>query len=125
MRPYYQQRPQKEQDRKPSRTRGALGLFFNPNFGTSLGLLRDTGYMFIQLIALIFAQADLIDKRHPVIINQKARYTLLQVIQLAYQRVEWRQENISQIALFLGVCSCMLVCALGLLYALMSVALNL
>jgi len=76
--------------------------------------------MFVHLIAMIFAQADLLDKRHPAVLGNDNRYGLFDIVQLAYERVEWRQENIGQIAIFLGVCSCLAICALGIVYSLFS-----
>lgn len=78
--------------------------------------------MFIHLIALIFAQANLIDKRHPAVIGGgKEKYNLFDIISLAYERVEWKQENIAQISLFLAVCAALGIVAMGFVYALFSV----
>lgn len=107
---------QPTKNRPPSKTKGALGLFFNPALGSSFATLKETGRMFIHLIALIFAQADLIDKRHPAVTG-KERYSLTDIISLAYERVEWRQENLAQISLFLAVCAALGICALGAVYA--------
>ncbi len=113
-------RPTRNQ-REKSRTRGGLGVFFNPALGASFGALKETGRMFVHLIALIFAQADLIDKRHPAIVsNGKDKYNLFDIIGLAYERIEWRQENIAQISMFLAVCAALGVIALGFVYAMFS-----
>jgi len=117
----YRQQPPRN-GRESSRARNALGLMFSPNFGTSLSVLKDTGYMFIQILAMIFAQANLIDKRHPAVTGSGDRkYGLFEIIQMAYERVEWRQENIAQISLFLAVCCSIAICALGIVFALFSV----
>lgn len=95
-----------------------LGIFFNPSFGTSFGAIKETGRMFIHLIALIFAQANLIDKRHPVVLGKsREKFGLFDVINLAYQRVEWKQENFAQCAMFVAVVSCIGLCALSMVYA--------
>lgn len=107
--------------RGPSRARGTFGIMFNPALGASFGALKETGRIFVHLIALIFAQSNLIDKRHPAVIGGgKERYNLFDIIALAYERVEWRQENIAQISLFLAVCASLAVIALGFVYALFS-----
>jgi len=117
---YNRNRPSR--DREPSKTRSALGLMFNPNFGTSFSMLKDTGYMFIHMIAMIFSQADLIDKRHPAVVGEgKGKYGLFDIIMLAYERVEWRQENLAQIALFLAVCCCLGIVGLSIVYALFAI----
>lgn len=108
---------------KSSKAKGAMNLFFNPSFGTSFGTIRETGRMFVHLIAMIFAQANLLDKRHPSVIGNDKRFGLFDIINIAYQRVEWRQENIGQIAIFLGVCSCLVVVALGVVYGIMAAVL--
>jgi hypothetical protein len=108
----------------PSKAKGALNLFFNPSFGTSFSTIKDTGRMFVHLIAMIFSQANLIDKRHPAVIDPASKFGLFSIINLAYQRVEWRQENIGQIAIFLGVCSCLAVCAIGLVYGIFTALLG-
>ena len=101
----------------PSRTRGALGVFFNPALGASFSTLKETGRMFIQLIAMIFVQANLIDRRHPAVTGEgKRKYGLFEIISLAHERVEWKQENIAQIAMFLAVCTALAVCGMGLVY---------
>lgn len=111
-------RGRNQQDGNQPRRRSALGLFFNPNLGASFRTLKESLYIFVRLIALVFAQADLIDRRHPAVTgadNQK--YSLWDVLNLAYQRVEWRQENLPQTGLFVGVCVCIGLCALALVYA--------
>lgn len=114
-------RPSRPANREHNRARGAFGLFFNPALGVSFGALKETGRMFINLLALIFAQANLIDKRHPAVTGTgKERYNLFDIIRLAYQRVEWRQENIGQISLFLAVCAALGILAMAFVYALMS-----
>lgn len=113
-------RPNRNQ-RERSRTRGTLGMLFNPAVGASFSALKETGRMFIHLIALIFAQANLIDKRHPAVVGGgREKYNLFDIIALAYERVEWRQENIGQISMFLAVCAALGVIALGFVYALFS-----
>lgn len=108
-------------NRQPSRARGTFGMFFNPALGASFTALKETGRIFVHLIALLFAQANLIDKRHPAVIGgSKDRYNLFDIIALAYERVEWRQENIAQISMFLAVCVSLAVIALGFVYALFS-----
>lgn len=102
---------------QPSRTRSTLGVLFNPAFGASFSTLKETGRMFVQLIALIFVQANLIDRRHPAVTGEgKRKYGLFDIISLAHERVEWKQENISQIALFLAVCAALAICGMGLVY---------
>jgi hypothetical protein len=106
--------PVNEPQRRPS----TLGVLFNPQFGTSFRALKETGRMFIHMIALIFAQANLIDPRHPAVTNTgRERYSLLEIVNLAWQRVEWRQENFAQCALFVAVVACIGLCALTLAYA--------
>lgn len=95
-----------------------LGAFFNPNLGMSLNALRETGRMFVHLIALIFAQADLIDKRHPAVLGKSQEsFGLFDIINLAYQRVEWRQENFAQCAMFVAVVACIFLCGISIVYA--------
>lgn len=119
-RPQYGRGPAQEPE--PKRKTGALGFMFNPQFGSSLGTIKETARMFVHLIALIFAQAGLIDTRHPAITNQdRGQYGLFDIIRIAYERVEWRQENIAQISMFLGVCACLAICAVGIVYALFSI----
>lgn len=95
-----------------------LGAFFNPNIGMSLNALRETGRMFVHLIALIFAQANLIDKRHPAVLGKSQEsFGLFDIINLAYQRVEWRQENFAQCAMFVAVVACIFLCGISIVYA--------
>lgn len=115
-------RSSRNNQREKSRSRGTLGMLFNPALGSSFGALKETGRMFVHLIALIFAQANLIDKRHPAILgNGKEKYNLFDIIGLAYERVEWRQENIAQISMFLAVCAALVILALGFVYAMFSI----
>ncbi len=103
---------------EPPRRFSATGFLFNPSFGASFNALRETGRMFIHLIALIFAQANLIDKRHPAVLGKsKEKFGLFDIISLAYQRVEWRQENFAQCAMFLAVVFCILLCGASMVYA--------
>ncbi len=109
--------PRRGEPLDPKRKVSAAGFMFNPNFGASFVALKETGRMFIHLLALIFVQAGLIDARHPAVISQdRGGYGLFDIVRLAYERVEWRQENLAQISLFLAVCACLLVCALGVVY---------
>jgi len=104
-------------DRDTKKKRSTMGLLFNPNIGSSLKTLKESLYVFVKLIALVFAQADLIDRRHPVITGvDNQRYTLTEVIMLAYQRVEWKQENLPQVSVFVGVCACLGICAMAFVY---------
>lgn len=111
---------------KPARRPSTLGLFFNPQFGMSFSALKETGRMFIHMIALIFAQANLIDPRHPAVTgNSREKYNLFDIINLAHQRVEWRQENFGQCALFVAVVACVALCGIGLVYAMFTLLFSL
>lgn len=104
---------------QPPRRTGVLGMLFNPQLGMSLRPLRETGRMFVHMVALIFAQANLIDPRHPAVTGQGGqRFGLFDVVMLAHQRVEWRQENFAQCALFSAVVASIVICALAMVYAL-------
>ncbi len=103
---------------QPARRTGVFGLLFNPQLGMSFRPLKETGRMFVHMIALIFSQANLIDPRHPAVTGQGGqRFGLFDIIMLAHQRVEWRQENFSQCALFVAVVASIAICALTMVYA--------
>ena len=74
--------------------------------------------MFINMVAMIFAQVGLIDPRHPSVTNVGGRkYGLFEVIMLAYQRLEWRQDKFLQCSVFVAVMSCIVICAVAVTYA--------
>jgi hypothetical protein len=103
-------------------TRGAkkqstLGFFFNPRIGASASALGESFQMLVRLIALIFSQFGLIDRRHPIITGQdRGKKSLFEVVGLAYERVHWKQENLLPNMIFLAVCSCIGLAALSLVY---------
>jgi len=104
-------------DKGSGKKRSTMGMLFNPNIGGSLKTLKESAYMFVRLIAMIFAQADLIDRRHPAVTGvDNQRFSLTDIIMLAYQRVEWKQENLPQVSVFVGVCACLGICFMSLIY---------
>lgn len=117
------QRPGRPQGRggnpEPEKSRsGFLGMLFNPQIGMSLRPLKETGRLFVHMVALIFSQAGLIDPRHPAVTGLDRKYGLFDVIHLAYQRVEWRQEKFASAALFVAVVGSVALCGLALAYSL-------
>lgn len=117
--------PQRPPARRPvddvqqKRGRGVFGLFFNPQIGMSIRPLRETGRMFVHMIALILAQANLLDSRHPAVTNVGGeRYSLFEILHIAYQRIEWRQENLVQCSVFVAILGSIVLCGMALFFAL-------
>ena len=105
-----------------SRKQSTLGFLFNPRFGASASALGESYQMMVRLIAMIFSQFGLIDRRHPIVTGQdRGKRRMLEVVALAYERVEWKQSNLLPNMIFLAVCSCIGIAGLSVVYALFTV----
>lgn len=105
---------------KAPKKRSLLGQLFNPNVGTEIKPVFESGRMFVRMLAYILASYKLFPKDHPALNDTSLKLSLGDVIGTAYRRLSFTREGIPQIILFVAVFGCLLFSALFIVTLLLS-----
>lgn len=105
---------------KAPKKRSLLGQLFNPNVGTEIKPVFESGRMFVRMLAYILASYKLFPKDHPALNDTSLKLSLGDVIGTAYRRLSFTREGIPQIILFVAVFGCLIFSALFIVTLLLS-----
>jgi len=100
-----------------------LGTLFNPDIGTSLKPLGETGRTFVNLLAMIFASNGLFPRNHPAVLGAEGapRLGLSEVVGTAWRNVRFTREGAPQALMFVAVMLCIGFTVLAIFTALFAV----
>jgi conjugal transfer/type IV secretion protein DotA/TraY len=99
--------PRPSSPKKPvsagAKKQGLLGLLFKPQIGPTIGPLRESTRIFVQLVAGVFAIYKLIPKDYPGLRDPDARLSFSNIISTAWQNIRLTREGAPQAILFFAI----------------------